>query len=230
MANKVRDRTKQPAAIADSDPQRLDVVVQPGKSAGRCKAEAAIEPAVSAAFITALMSQGVFGVSGVNDLTGALRDCVQAAQDGDLAQYEGMLGAQAYALNAIFLEMTRRAALNMGTHLSATEQYMRLALKAQTQSRSTIETLAEIKNPRAVAFVRQANIAQNQQVNNGETTKAEPMGRAEIFETPQTKLLETTNVTRLDTGAKSGPGRSHPPLEAVARVHGAKVARRQRAG
>lgn len=34
--------------------------------------------------------------------------------------------------------------------------------------RATIETLAEIKNPRAVAFVTQANIAHGpQQVNNG---------------------------------------------------------------
>jgi hypothetical protein len=34
-----------------------------------------------------------------------------------------------------------------------------LALKAQSQCRATLETLAAIKNPQPVAFVRQANIA-----------------------------------------------------------------------
>src|SRR3546814_13037911 len=102
-------------------------------------------------------------------LVDVLRDSVSNAQGGELAEYEGMLGAQAYALNAIFLEMTRRAAMNIETHLPATEQYMRLALKAQSQARTTIETLAEVKNPKAVAFVKQANIANNQQVNTGRT-------------------------------------------------------------
>jgi hypothetical protein len=217
-------------ASAEENPQQLDVKLTEGKSKERCLADAAIEPAVSAAFIAAMMSQGVFGVTGVNALTGALRDCVQNAKAGDLAEYEGMLGAQAYALNAIFLEMTRRAAMNMGTHLGATEQYMRLALKAQSQARTTIETLAEVKNPKAVAFVKQANIANNQQVNNGDSAEVMPEARAGTNESPQTKLLEGTNVTRLDARAKGQAGRSHPPLEAVARVHRAKVARRKGAG
>ena len=44
---------------------------------------------------------------------------------------------------------------------------MRLALKAQSQCRATIEALTNIKNPRPVAYVRQANIGQAVQVNNG---------------------------------------------------------------
>jgi hypothetical protein len=173
------------------------------------------------------MTKGTFGETAIGDLVGTLRDSVKAAQAGDLSEYEGMLGAQAYALNAIFLEMTRRAALNMGTHLGATEQYMRLALKAQSQARTTIEALAEVKNPRAVAFVKQANIANTQQVNNGEV---EHSPRAGAIESPQNKLLEASNVTRLDTRAQGQAGRGHPPMEAVARVHGAKVARRQGKG
>jgi len=46
--------------------------------------------------------------------------------------------------------------------------YMRLAFKAQSQCRATWETIATIKHPPAVAFVKQANYAAgNQQVNNG---------------------------------------------------------------
>src|SRR3546814_4081215 len=95
--------------------------------------------------------------------------------------------------------MTRRAAMNIETHLPATEQYMRLALKAQSQARTTIETLAEVKNPKAVAFVKQANIANNQQVNNGDSAEVVPETRAGTNESPQTKLLEDRKSTRLNS-------------------------------
>jgi hypothetical protein len=140
-----------------------------GKSKERRMAEVAVEPATGAAAIAGWMTQGTFGATGIGDLVGVMRDSVAAAKSGDLGEYEGILGAQAHALNCIFLEMTRRAALNMGEYLPAAETYMRLALKAQSQARTTVEALAEIKNPRPVAFVRQANIANGpQQVNNGD--------------------------------------------------------------
>jgi hypothetical protein len=34
------------------------------------------------------------------------------------------------------------------------DPFLRLALKAQSQCRATWEAIAEVKNPRAVAFVR----------------------------------------------------------------------------
>lgn len=71
----------------------------------------------------------------------------------------------------IFNEIARRAALNMGEHLQATDKYMRLAMKAQGQCRATLQTLGELKNPRQMAFVKQANIANGyQQVNNHSDT------------------------------------------------------------
>lgn len=157
-----------PTALPTGDSNTIPVHLN-GKLEGRRMAEIAVGPAEGAAAIALWMTQGTFGKTGIGDIVGALRESVQAAQKGELAEYEGMLGAQAYALNAVFLEMTRRAALNMGEYLPAAETYMRLALKAQSQARTTIETLAEVKNPKAVAFVRQANIANGpQQVNNGE--------------------------------------------------------------
>lgn len=48
------------------------------------------------------------------------------------------------------------------------EAFLGLALKAQAQSRATILTLVDLKYPRQVAFVKQANIANGaQQMNNG---------------------------------------------------------------
>lgn len=69
-------------------------------------------------------------------------------------------------LNAIFTEMARGAVITMGKNLDATEAYLRLALKAQNQSRATLETLSTIKNP-PVLIAKQANITTGQrQVNN----------------------------------------------------------------
>ena len=104
----------------------------------------------------------------LTDMARALRIQGEAVNRGDLSEAERMLNGQAVALNAIFNELARRAANNMGTYLGTTESYLRLALKAQVQSRATVEALAEMKNPHPVAFVKQANIAHGpQQVNNG---------------------------------------------------------------
>jgi hypothetical protein len=48
------------------------------------------------------------------------------------------------------------AALNMGQYLDAADKYMRLALKAQSQCRTTVEALGELKNLQPVAFIHQA--------------------------------------------------------------------------
>ena len=94
---------------------------------------------------------------------------------GDLSAQEYMLLQQAQTLDLIFTRMVMQAEPNMGEYMSAAETYMRLALKAQAQARATIETLAEIKNPRPVAFVKQANIAHgHQQVNNGDAALPAP--------------------------------------------------------
>lgn len=175
-----------------------------GKTKERRFAEIATGPAESSAAITNWMSHGTYGETGIGDLAAVLRERVKSAQDGDLAEFEGMLGAQAYALNAIFLEMTRRAALNMGQHMQATEQYMRLALKAQSQARTTIEALAEVKNPRAVAFVKQANIANNQQVNNNEARAGEAQYPPnELQEAPHGRPV-AARAKRASIGADQG--------------------------
>lgn len=97
----------------------------------------------------------------------ALKESTELIHGGDLKRIDSTLLAQAVTLNAIFNEMARRAAANMGAHLNATDRYMRLALKAQGQCRATLETLAAIKNP-PIVYARQANISHGpQQINNG---------------------------------------------------------------
>lgn len=103
--------------------------------------------------------QGTFGELSLTDCVMVLKDTAKGLNNGDLSSAVTMLASQAVALNALFGELGRRAALNMGEHIDASERYMRLALKAQGQCRATLETLAAIKNP-PVVFARQANISQ----------------------------------------------------------------------
>jgi hypothetical protein len=92
------------------------------------------------------------------------------------------------------------------------------ALRAQAQCRATLETLAGIKNPQPVAFVRQANIAHGpQQVNNGRVDTDE-ISRAEKNKSQQNELLESLSDKRLDTGAEKTTGGAHPQLETVAAI------------
>ena len=150
----------------------------------------------------------------------ALTATVGQVNAGDLSAAESMLMTQAIALNAIFVELARRAHGNMGKYPDHFERYMRLALKSQGQCRTTLETLATVKNP-PVVFARQANINNGgqQQVNNGSAAlPTDPASRAQKTETAPSKLLETSNGERLDTGATTAASGTDPPMAAVGAI------------
>lgn len=157
-----------------------------------------------------------------------LRERVEKVQCGDMRPVETMLYGQAMTLETIFTSLARRAAHNEG--LKQFQVNLTLALKAQAQCRATLEALAEIKNPRPVAFVKQANISNGpQQVNNGQassTVSAETApvragagAHAEEISGSQNKLLEQQHGNYLDTRAQSTAGGADPHLEAVATGH-----------
>ena len=105
--------------------------------------------------ITALQFQGLIGKGlpedqqpGMIDYAADLQDRGRAAAGGDLKLASHILASQAVTLDAIFTEMARRSGLNMGEYLDASERYMRLALKAQANSRATLEALAKLHQPR----------------------------------------------------------------------------------
>jgi len=119
-----------------------------------------------------------------------------AVNSGDLRHVESMLVNQAIALQHIFLRMTVR-----GIHQTKMENidgFMRLALKAQNQSRATLETLASMRTP-PVVYAKQANINHgNQQVNNG--VSITPSSDEKII-IPHNELLKEAGYERVDTGA-----------------------------
>jgi hypothetical protein len=152
-----------------------------------------------------------------------LNDEVGDLWAGDMKRAEAMLYAQAHALQAIFVNLARRAACQ--DHLKQWEAYLRMALKTQNQCRMTLETLAAIKNP-PVVIARQANINNGgqQQVNNGPPDgrlagAPEPApSRAGDSHSAQTELLEAHHGQGLDPGAAGTSGGADPQLAAVGTI------------
>jgi hypothetical protein len=85
---------------------------------------------------------------GIGDYAEIFRAAGAKASKGELELANRLLAAQALTLDNIFTEMARRMALNMGEYLPATETYARIAMKAQAQSRATLEALAKLHQPR----------------------------------------------------------------------------------
>jgi hypothetical protein len=155
-------------------------------------------------------------VSEVNAIAQILSLQFGDVTNGNMARPEAMLLAQAHTLDELFNNLARQA--KNQENLRWYETYLRLALKAQSQCRSTLEALSAIKNP--AIFTKQANFANNQQINNGVPAQA---SHAEENKNQQNKILEHTHGERLDTRTKGEaiPVNSH--LEALGEEHRAKV-------
>lgn len=147
----------------------------------------------------------------------------RAKNAGDTSALEATLTAQSVTLDAMFNELARRSASNMGGgYMQAMEIYMRLALKAQAQCARTIEVLATIKNP-PVVFAKQANIAHgHQQVNNG----VQPT-RTEEAIIQSNELSGASNELLPDARASQAQSRFNPEMATVGEIHGATDRRRE---
>ena len=157
-----------------------------------------------------IMSWGKFaGEADLPDLIEDLRRQTKQIQAGDMSSVEAMLYGQAKILETMFISLARRAANNDG--LKQFQVNLTLALKAQAQCRSSLEALAEIKNPRPVSFVKQANVTNGpQQVNNTYAGASGHSGRsspAESFQSEPNKLMEADHGERMVIGAPSTASR-----------------------
>lgn len=151
----------------------------------------------------------------VPGLLATLRGHATAVNEGDLSRAEAMLINQADALQALFVGLTERSLRQ--EYLVHAEGFMRLALKAQSQCRATLETLSNVKNP-PVVYARQANVTTGpQQINNGVD-----LSRARENQNTPNQLLGVADELRQDTRASGSAVKDDPPMEAVAEVHRAK--------
>ncbi|NYT79870.1 hypothetical protein H0A71_23215 [Alcaligenaceae bacterium] len=147
----------------------------------------------------------------VSDLMHQMKKAGREINDGKLERVERMLVNQAIALDSMFNNLAQRT-----EYMKSLETYMRLALKAQSQARATIETLAAIKNP--PPYIRQANIAQgHQQINNNMYASESKHTCAGKSESSPNKLLEAGHE-RLDIGAAAAPVRADTAMETLEKI------------
>jgi hypothetical protein len=109
--------------------------------------------------------RGLNDIHDVNALTKILSQQTADVVGGNMTRPEAMLLSQAHTLDALFNSLVMKG---LGqTRMPHYEAFMRLAFKAQSQCRSTLQSLSDIKNP-SVVYAKQANITNgNQQINNG---------------------------------------------------------------
>lgn len=151
----------------------------------------------------------------VPGLLATLRDHATAVNDGDLSRAEAMLINQADALQCVFVNLAERALRQ--EYLVHAEGFIRLALKAQSQCRATLETLSNVKNP-PVIYARQANVTTGpQQINNAAVSV-----RTRENENGPNQLSGVENGLRQNTEASCSAVAVDSPLEAVVKVYGAE--------
>lgn len=188
-------------------------------------AHAALRPTTQAAITVEQCNKDLLGDTSLNVLIADLDEQCKRVSKGDVHRTEAMLIAQAHTLDTVFNDLARRAALNMSERVGHAETYMRLALKAQAQCRATLTALIEIRCPRTVAFVGQANVAHGpQQVNNDGTgfkfaTVTDLPTRARESESAQDELLEGYSGKWLDTAETAAAGRADSRVEALGPIH-----------
>lgn len=202
------------------NPDNLSLCHQQGKTTEEALASYALDPAYNGTVTVKAYAKRTWDAAQLHltELAAALDEQAKAAKAGDLSQGEGMLMVQAHTLDAIFNNLAQRAASSQ--YMPQLEQYMRLALKAQSQCRATLESLANIKNP-PIVYAKQANIANGpQQVNNG----IQPQ-RAREIESEQTQLSGRSHELLPDTRASGDASRVNQEVEALGKIHRAEIPR-----
>lgn len=130
----------------------LTVQQTTGETGAQAMARKLLQPtlknAAAASAFTSKMMGSELELPGVGDYADHVLAMTRKAADGDLAMASKILAAQAITLDSMFAELARRAAINMGDYINATERYGRLALKAQSNCRATLEVLAKLHQPR----------------------------------------------------------------------------------
>ena len=151
-----------------SKAQQIKAKKRKDETAEQLIARYALTPEMSAALTQIHVMKGeLFGSDlDINALVDELTSQTEAIKGKDLSRAEEMLVSQAHTLDMLFQQLAIRGAQNAGEYLGATETYFKLALKAQSQCRCTLEAISKIQNPPLAGFVQQLNAAHNQQVNN----------------------------------------------------------------
>lgn len=219
------------ASATPKDPNQLRVVEIEGVTMSELLAPLVNSPEVRAASAIRRFAKPELGEIDLMALIGDLKTQSTKVNASDMSRVESILVNQAHTLDVMFSELARRAHIQMGERIEAMEVYLRMAFKAQNQSRATLQTLAELKFPRQATFVKQANIANGpQQVNNDVARPADqssPAIEKQIEPNKQLVRKVTDGRENLDFGAAQSPGASDKKLAALEPINRAKKRTRE---
>jgi len=212
------------------DPNTMHYCVVPETTFPEYAAKLMVEGLASNTLASRLFSNSLLPTVDVTEAFAQTLEAVAKVMKGDLGGLQAMLAAQALTCNAVFTDCMSRARLNY-QNPEVFNRYMRSGLRAQSQSRATVETIAVTQNPPTV-FAKQANITNGpQQVNNTLQTDAAPRVCAPTIDSSPIKLLELRHDgQRLDTEPTSRTTESDSPLAAVEAINGATKRPRKSAG
>lgn len=213
MVNAVTEKTKLETAKSTQ---------APSPSSPEGKGQLAILPTPSNILLIKAFQANVMGAEAdMGQMIEMLEFYVKRVAKNDLSSLEGMLVGQASALQTIFTSLALRA--SRAEDLTKYQAFMGLALKAQSQSRSTISAIVDLKYPRQTTFVGQNNVANGpQQINN--IVHAAPRGGE--TSNPPNQLSGEVHELRQNPAAPGITGGANQALEAVGAVNRAKVRRR----
>jgi hypothetical protein len=170
-----------------SRPATIQITAPQGMDDAQALAYLSTDPKMQAAINLNLWSTEIGGQKAdVNVLAAAIHERVnQVIESDSLEECETLLLTQAITLDAVANNLLRRGALSAS--LAGIGLYTKLGLRAMSQCRANLETLATIRRP----AISQTNIANGpQQVNN--------------------------RLGKTKTKIKISAGDSHAPLETVA--------------
>ena len=139
-------------APAPAEGKAVKILANEGETEAQTMARALIEPyfrhgAVAHAVLGKMLGK-IPGDAQLDDLGRAMQAKAKATGEGNMALPSEMLTAQALTLDSLFTELARRATNNMGDYVQTAERYARLAFKAQSNCRATLEALAKLHQPR----------------------------------------------------------------------------------
>ncbi len=202
--------------VANSKGTTVVMKQRPQEADDATVAREAQDPTLRAAMVGFVHDPiNVAGPVDVNEYRKQIRHQAELVKSGDLSRPEEILSAQAGTLDMLFNILADKALRNITAgHQGAGETYLRMAMKAQSQCRTTIEAIGELKYPKSPTFIRQQNIAGQQQVNNY------PAGE-KIVGTRANELMEAPNGERMDTRATGKAIGHDPQLATLGTFHGA---------
>lgn len=158
----------------------------------------------------------------IEHLTIALCEQVHLAQSGDLGRVEEMLVAQAHTLDGLFSHLVKRSEINVDNDFSIMEGLMKLGLRAQSQCRATLATLADITKPDSISLKNTVHGDQELNIYSPDNN-AEPAPNQK----PRNEVLEKTEHESdkwLDRRAPQAAIGVNSDLETVAEIDRSDVA------